>query len=371
MVLALVALIGVAPSALRSGEDVLRPRWTYDAGGCIFVTPTVVGDILIVAACSGTVVALNTVTGKPIWLFKTDRGAPSQFHADPVVRDDVIVFGSDDYRNGGHAYIYALNARSGELQWQHEVPSGVMADLVRSDSSLYAVTLDDELICLDIVTGRLRWKLHSAWRSGGKRLRTAPALSGDQLFFGSQEGIVYALSATSGVVLWKRTLGSPAQTNVTVANGNVYVGTEDSRIFRLHRATGEVLGTITVDGFLAGPLLTNEKGSIAFILTERANGYVQALVAIDPLLRSVRWSRDNDSQGWTSTRILDWQSDVVVGTAKGELVCFSQEDGTTQWRAVFDGMVRGTGRARNTLYIGTLGGRLYAYDRGGGSRHRR
>ena len=50
----------------------------------MFVSPTVVGNAVILGSCAGTLYALDRTKGTPIWLYDTRAdGSAAQFHGEP------------------------------------------------------------------------------------------------------------------------------------------------------------------------------------------------------------------------------------------------------------------------------------------------
>lgn len=63
----------------------------------------------------------------------------------------------------------------------------------------FATTSDDQVYCLDAVTGERRWTFYAE-----APIRLAPALAGDKVYFGSDDGWVYCLNAQDGTLCWKQ-----------------------------------------------------------------------------------------------------------------------------------------------------------------------
>ncbi|HEX2122070.1 MAG TPA: PQQ-binding-like beta-propeller repeat protein, partial [Thermoanaerobaculia bacterium] len=72
----------------------------------MFVSPTVVGDAVIIGSCSGSLYSLDRTTGKPIWIYDTRAdGPPAEFHGEPLLLGDRVVIPTDaDPR--GHLYSF-------------------------------------------------------------------------------------------------------------------------------------------------------------------------------------------------------------------------------------------------------------------------
>jgi outer membrane protein assembly factor BamB len=65
------------------------------------------------------------------------------------------------------------------------------------DAVYYASSVDDQVRCLDLATGALRWR---AFADGP--LRFAPALAGDRLYVGGDDGCLRAFDRRDGAPLW-------------------------------------------------------------------------------------------------------------------------------------------------------------------------
>ncbi len=54
------------------------------------------------------------------------------------------------------------------------------------------------------------------------------------LYIGSEDGTLYALDATTGILKWSYTTGSYIYSSPAVADGVVYVGSSDSIMYVFH-----------------------------------------------------------------------------------------------------------------------------------------
>ena len=61
-------------------------------------------------------------------------------------------------------------------------------------------------------------------------VRSSPIVAGDTVYFATTEGLVYALDRHSGQELWSLSLGSPVMLAPSLAEGKLFVRTEDGRI---------------------------------------------------------------------------------------------------------------------------------------------
>lgn len=104
----------------------------------------------------------------------------------------------------------------------------VMAD----DAVFYGSSAEDQVVCLEAATGAVRW----VFVSDGP-VRYAPVVAGGRVFFGSDDGHVYAVEARDGRLVWRQRLGPrdhripgnerlisawPVRTGLVVLEGVVY-----------------------------------------------------------------------------------------------------------------------------------------------------
>ena len=199
---------------------------------------------------------LDRETGKLLWSFKTGARITSS----PAVADGLVYFESYD------GYLYALDAVAGTLAWKFHtagerrftakslhgfIPSGESMpdpfDVYLSSpavwkSSVYFGSGDGNVYALSATTGKLRWKFHT-----GNVIHGSPAIAAGTLYIGSWDSYLYALDATNGAVRWRFKTGvDPAngnqqgiQASAAVMNGVVYFGCRDAHLYAVDAATGK------------------------------------------------------------------------------------------------------------------------------------
>lgn len=92
-----------------------------------------------------------------------------------------------------------------------------MSDIILDGPRAYAVTLADELVCVDIFTGKENWKISSGVVNDDFIATANPALSGEKVFFGGIDGTVLSLDVKSGRVIWKQRLGFRISTSLAIS----------------------------------------------------------------------------------------------------------------------------------------------------------
>ena len=318
------------------------------------------GDSLFVGSCSGVFFAFDKANGDVRWAYDTKiDGARANFHGDPVVTDRLIIVGSD-VASGEEAegatipdgYVYAFEQATGDLRWKFALEGGMPSDLLRIGSSVYGVSNDGRLLCLEIGSGKLRW---SVAPEGGTH-RHAPRYSllsfGDKIVFSGPEGRLTAVNPTSGKTIWTHQLHEEVNTTLVRADSDFYVATDMETIYRLNSKSGAIRAQLPAPGLPYGTPIPLDDSLL--VLLEGGD-----FARIDAREGRVLWVRSTEDE-WSSFRPRVLEDRVLVGNADGELIALDLEDGTPLESYRVHGAVRGFAVADEVLYIGTLGGRLFA-----------
>ncbi len=82
---------------------------------------------------------------------------------------------------------------------------------------------------------RIKWKFPT-----GDRIVSSPVWSNGVIYFGGDDGNIYAVDAKTGRQLWKHTTGGPAPSTPAVVDGTLYVVSYDGKLHALDARTGGV-----------------------------------------------------------------------------------------------------------------------------------
>jgi outer membrane protein assembly factor BamB len=111
-------------------------------------------------------------------------------------------------------------------------------------------TMGDEVIGTDADTGKTLWtyKLAGDVRKDGGFLGTAPLAAGKSVLFGTLSGEVIRVDPTSGkrTATWK--VGAKVRSQPVVADGWIYVGTEDGKLIAIDTKDKSITGWPTWGG---------------------------------------------------------------------------------------------------------------------------
>ena len=88
------------------------------------------------------------------------------------------------------------------------------------------------------------WELHNtvvwSYDTGDMVMFSSPAVADGNLYVGAYNGKIYCLNAKTGSYLWSYQTGYAVVSSPAVDNGVVYVGSEDNSIYALNASNGEL-----------------------------------------------------------------------------------------------------------------------------------
>jgi outer membrane protein assembly factor BamB len=320
----------------------------------------------LAGSCDGAFHGLDRATGERAWHRLTrDDGALGQIHGDPVLADGLWIAGSHGRYKG---LVYAFEPETGEVRWMVRLGEGTTVRLHRFGDTVLAVSLAGEVVALDLATGEERWRLHGGDGDDGLASYHVgdPALADGRLHLPRKGGLVDAIDAATGELLWRTATELPLQTSVLAFDGELLVGSSDGRLARLDPVDGTLLGTFdpgAAGGTVYGYLTATDRcvvalhGGRASPNPEKPEG-PHGLVCVRPKDGEVIWERPSETF-WTTLRPLVWEGTVVAGTDR-HLEGLDAADGTVLWERPVDGIPRGLGASDTHLYVGIRQGRLDA-----------
>lgn len=116
---------------------------------------------------------------------------------------------------------------------------------VVAGNRLYVIDTEGVVRALAADTGAQLWRANTVQGDGNRAARFGGGASveGDRVYATNGLGDVVALNAGDGAEIWRRRPGGPLRGAPTLANGNVYVVSQDNQLFALSQDTGEVAWT--------------------------------------------------------------------------------------------------------------------------------
>ncbi|MAE75937.1 MAG: pyrrolo-quinoline quinone [Planctomycetes bacterium] len=160
--------------------------------------------------------------GKPIRY--ATRYGPSEVLATPVVYKNRVfaVIGQDPEHGEGIGNMVCLDA-SGKAVWQQPAVNRSISTLSIADDLVFAADYSGFIYCIDANTGKINWKHDTSAHIWGSTL-----VADGKLYIGTEDGFLTVLPATKTYDKKKVTeidMGPPIYSSPIVANGVLYVAT--------------------------------------------------------------------------------------------------------------------------------------------------
>ena len=222
-----IAYVGASDKTFRAIDiQTGKVVWSYEqVKGYIETKPLVVDDKVIFSAWDNTLYALEKATGKEIWKW---TGGLTRMHFSPAavwpVASNGKVFIADPQRA-----MTAVNLQNGETVWR-TFRSQVRETIGLSEDGerVYSKTMNDSIVCYSTLTDTPE----QVWASNvGFGYEHAPSmpLEKDGVVYGStKEGLLFALEAKTGKILWKHKIGNSLINTVLPLNGREVLFTATS-----------------------------------------------------------------------------------------------------------------------------------------------
>ena len=191
--------------------------------------PTVYDETVYISMRPITI-AYELATGQCRWTAETPIGRSA---SPPIVKDGVV------YING--STFHACDAQTGVVLWTASTPTGSTFG-VFCPAVHHGIVYGGggELVALDAKTGVRIWSFQAGMDDECRFMKnkrqtigglSSPAISGEILYIGSDDGNLYALNAQTGEVIWKYYLGVPVKSSPIVSGNAVYVAASDGNLY--------------------------------------------------------------------------------------------------------------------------------------------
>ncbi len=200
-------------------------------------SPAVDSGMVVAPFSSGELVALQVETGRELWsdsltsARRTDElGSLSQIRAAPVIDRGRV------YAISHSGLMAAIDLRTGRRIWDKDV-GGLEEPWVAGDY-LFMVTNENELVALGRDDGRIYWVTPLPAFENEPDLEdpilwAGPILAGDRLIIAGSNGDAMTLSPYTGKVLGIQTLPDGVSVTPIVANGKLFILTDDAELIAL------------------------------------------------------------------------------------------------------------------------------------------
>lgn len=239
---------------------------------------------------------------------------------------------------------------------------------VAGGGSIYILKNNGALYAVKRATGYVLWK-----RKLGDLAASSPAYRAGTLFAtllqgrGTSGGRIAAVSVEFANTLWSRSLPSRSESSPLVVGDTVYFGSEDGTVYALRTKDGNARWAVKVGGAVKGGL-AYDRGKLFF------GDYSGHMHAYDAVSGRKLWSVGTSgkafglsSGGFYATPSVAFGR-VYAGNTDGNMYSFSERNGALAWRTGTGGYVYSSAPVADvpglgpTVYAGSYDARVYAFD---------
>ncbi|MHB8859031.1 MAG: outer membrane protein assembly factor BamB family protein [Thermoleophilia bacterium] len=313
-------------------------KWQLEVGGTGQLNP---GYVTSAPAISGGVVYIGT-------------GSTMETPRFPRTPDEKPVMTDPDIVNG----LAAIDAASGKLRWIFGLPKQIVdSSPVVVGSNVFFGTSEGILYALDPATGNEKWRF-----SAGGWIHSSPAVDKDVIYFGCGDPLknqsipgqvsgVFAIDANSGAQIWSFSTKEPVMETPSVEGGTLYVPA-DGNMLAIDAANGQLKWSFKIESSVSSAAVAND--TVYFACRDENN--FGAVIAVNATTGQEIWrSRMEELPGAPTLA----GNMVYFGCGDGYFRALDAAKGEEKWKfKVFLGGLPEI--AGGTIYLGDKSGNLYA-----------
>lgn len=278
----------------------------------------------------GHTVNASESTISPVWV----PGAPAMLLAAGRGSDLTAYDGSDP---------------TGGVLWRFH-PAGTVYSPPGSDprtGRIFFGASDKRVYALDR-RGLFLWSFRT-----GDNVATRPLVVGDVVVFGSEDRLVYGVSAATGAPRWTRTTGGAVVSSPAAVGGTVAIGSDDGTVYGLDAATGRERWTHETGDAVEAAVVA--EGGV-FYVTSRDG----TLRALDPQSGKALWQAEVGNVVRAPAAV--GPAAVYVVDHEGWLKAFDRASGRRLWTAPTGGYAGPAVVAGGVPYVARTDGTVHRVD---------
>ena len=313
----------IVPTATSEGSQ--RVKWFTrlgDSGGSIHIALDPNDTTRLYANGGDALYALDATDGSIVWRNRSAYTGSSIILANGLIYNVGV---------GLDGTIVTVDAQTGTKVWSAKAGIGFLSTAPALGSGIIAITDHGFVKAFSATDGSPLWKVPVPQSTLSN---VPPSISDGVVYTGSALGIVYALDATDGKVLWQYATQGAIQTTPAVANRSVYVGSEDGNLYVFDAKSGSVQKKIGLGGQPSGASLV-------------ANGLVysgtldQGLIALEASSGKIVWKAATTSKEASTFNEATIGQPLIAGSSilvaaqtipTSDIFAFTLTDGSLKWR---------------------------------------
>ena len=330
--------------------------------------PVYADGIVYAADRHGQVSAVNAETGRQVW--RTDLSPTGSFslafwRKGPAAKlsGGVTVANNRVYVGSEEGQMYALDAATGELDWQVNVPGEVVSAPAYGEGFLVTHLGNGTVYAMDAETGEQRWTHEEEVPTLSLRGTSSPAIAAGGVMLGSNSGRAVVLILESGQLAWDERIATPTgssdlermvdiDADPVVRGDTLYLLAFNGELVAMHLVSGDVLWRRDYQGYRTPQITTTR----IYLTTTQSH-----VVELERMGGTERW-RNNTLYGRSLTEVAVMPDHLVTADRFGVLHWLDRNTGQIVGRHELrkDGVQVAPLRVDDKIIVQTNNGRLIA-----------
>lgn len=238
-------------------------------------------------------------------------------------------------------FAISLDANTGRTFWRRRIATKNASSATYSKGRLFVTNLEPaQVSALDPLTGKTIWR-----RSLPGRSESSPVVIGNTVYFGCENGDLFAVSARTGKTKWTTTLGGAVKAAPAYDKGVLFVGDYGGKMSAVRAKDGKIvwqedgLGSSfgRAGAFYATP-------AVAFGRVYSGNNDSR-VYSFDEKTGEIAWTYSTGGYVYSGTAVADTPSTpptVYVGSFDGSIYAINADTGALRWQESVGGPVIGS-----------------------------
>ena len=195
--------------------------------------------------------------------------------------------------------------------------------------------------------------------TAGNVVESSPAVANGVIYVGAFDSKVYALNASTGAKVWSYLTGGAVFSSPAVANGVVYVGSNDKNVYALNAKTSAKLWSYTTGSIVeSSPAVLN---GVVYVGSDDDNVY-----ALNASTGALLWTYTTGAGVLSSPAVATGV--VYVGSSDDKVYALNASTGAKLWSYTTGSIVESSPAVANgVVYVGSEDDKVYALNAGTGA----
>ena len=353
--------------------DAGTQRWKFTTKAWEVSSAAVDSGVVYFLSYDSHLYAVDAASGQVRWKFKTEGERhysgthlhylqpatesmpdPWDFYlSSPAVWNGAVYFGSSD------GNVYALDALSGALKWKFKTGDVVHSSPAIVDGTMYIGSWDRHLYAIDAGAGKEKWRFMTGDDPDAHNhigIQSSPAVADGVVYFGSRDSFAYAIDAATGQQIWKfSTDGSWVNNSMVVHGGRAYFGTSIPGIMH---AVDAKTGKVVFDLPTGTPVFASMAlaGDTLYLGT-----FGGKLTAVDLKTQKPAWVFETDGSKQNSASMTNADGSINFETVFSSPNLYYEDMVLAVHKLFTMGTILSSPVVvANTIYFGSTDGNLYA-----------